>query len=165
MKKDMQAITLNQDSNSQMEALISFLEEIITKFKGTKNSIQLAIDDIKYCYQLRKNRKLFNAFLQKRLAKFESLGESKQVEIELYLYNSCKTLDKLIPEAIAEIRKSPITPLGFFLIRELNIMQSLFNRAQKEMASHLYCDNSNEILSNPQLYNEIVDAWGDLAHD
>ncbi|HEY0055400.1 MAG TPA: hypothetical protein VGB63_08595 [Pedobacter sp.] len=157
-------LTLPRTQRDPLVVILKALNELIESLKHSANPLSRAYVDFKYCKAIRANRKEFQSMVNCTLENFSKYSEKHQVEIEMHFYKSLQQLSVLIPEAKLELEREG-SFLAKFLIRELNKTLKTFQSSQKEMSSYLYRDNSEEILSNPELYKKLVDTWGDLAED
>jgi inorganic triphosphatase YgiF len=163
-KKEMN-LALTHSSYSHLNSFIRVLNEFIISFQSKNHSVSRFYEEFKFCADIRRKRKAFKKVVHSLLTDFSKQDESLQVEIELYFYNSLKKLDQLSLIAKQELDKSSFKVFNTFLSRELKKTVSMFSEAQGTMSQALYKDNTDKILGDPKLHNELLDAWGDLAND
>lgn len=164
MKKTMN-LTLNNNSFNQLESLIKVLNDFITHLRNHNAAANRFAGDIRFCLDMRKNRKQFKKLVKMILKEFSQLSEKDQVAMELTFYNALKQLNQLASVAKQEVEKSSFRLLNRFLFREVRETISIFSHAQIKMSGYLYKDNREAILADQKLYDQITEAWGDLAED
>lgn len=148
--------------NSSIDSFLKFLEQLLDNLKKSENNLS---ENIKYCQKLRSDRKKFCIELVQLNKDFSLLSERDQREIELHLYNAIKEIENLFPSVRQDLKEDVAFLYRVFLIREINKTLKMFKKHQNVMAIRLYPDKKKEIISNPELYQKLVDTWGDLANE
>lgn len=161
----MTSIALSRQQQKELDSLIEFINELVESLKSSKIAISDFLHNFNYCKQLRSQRKTFEKHTKMALAGFPNLSEKNQVNLELHYYKALKHLNKLLPSAEIEIRRDFNLIISSFLLREIKKTIKSITKAQQGMSSLIYQDNSQEILSNPELYNELVNNWADLENN
>jgi hypothetical protein len=165
MKKHMTIIALSQQQKKELDNFIDFINELIEKLQQSRGALTALVHNTKYCIKLRRQRKSFYKNIDSTKKLFPKLSEKNQVAIELQYYKAIQELNRLIPKAENEIKNDYGFFIRAFLLRELKKTVAIVLAAQLEMSKQLYQDNSQEILSNPKLYNELVATWADLENN
>ena len=161
MKSNMN-IALTKPNKDPLETLIKVFNEILERLKDSQQSL---IESIRDCQKLRQNRKQLTKYFREVKAKFPKLSEAKQVELEAYFFKVIQQQSSVIIPLKEEVKRDYNFLISFILIREIKKTLSLFKAVHKPMECALYPNRSKEILSNPALYQQLVDAWGDLADE
>jgi hypothetical protein len=160
------AIALTYQTNSQSEnplvRIIMVLNEVIDKLKESKQSIK---NNANLCWEIRKDRKVFESQIKYIIKDFDAFPEKDRVRFELALFQALNEIEQIAPEVIANLRERNVPVFSWFLIREIKRTTKVFERSQRKMASKLYPDPTDKILNDPLLAKKITDAWGDLADD
>jgi len=160
MKNSMN-LTLNKSSIDPIEHFIKVLSEFIETLKTSK---QTFTHNVKFCRELRTNRKIFEKKIGKTINSFHTLPENKQAEVELAFYNALKKLESIAPDVKKGIDDDrQFILFSLLLKREVNKTIKFLRKSQSKMSAQLYPDRSKEILDNPELYQKLVDAWVDVA--
>ena len=154
-------LTLNKPSQSPLDHFIRVINEMIDRVNASQQTVR---DKISQCRELRTARKHFEKNLKTNFSKFDSLSEIKQMEMELHFYNILKGLDAKVPH-ILEALKEKKGLLSRFLHREVRKSYKIVKSTQKKMAEKVYTNNAAKVLNDPEKYQKLVDAWGDLADD
>lgn len=161
MKRYMNLST-HQPNLTSFNRVINAFYELINDLTESKKNFSENID---YCKKFRQRRKAFEKMAESFVCNFDKASDKRQAEVEMFFYNSLKNLEQAIPKAKSELTTEVPFLFSKFLTRELDKSLGTFKKYQKIMADRLYPDHRKEILSNPALYQELVDAWGDLAAD
>jgi len=166
-KPKMSGISLSRNQQLQLKELdlfIDFLSDFIDKIQKSKIRVIDFFENIKFCRELSRERKAFYKYINSTLKSFVRLSEPKQVDIELRYSKAVKKFNKLLPTAKKEIESEFGLITRYLLLRELDKFIKIIATAQNKMSNHLYKDNSQEILSNPDLYNQIASDWNNLEN-
>lgn len=156
-------LTLTEPSIDPIERFIKVLTEFIETLKTSKQTLAYSL---KFCRELRTNRKKFEKQIGNTINCFHTLQESNQAEIELAFYKALKKLESIAPTVKQGIDDDHLFFLfSLFLKREVNKTLKFLKKSQGKMSAQLYPDRSKEILDNPELYQKLVDAWGDISDD
>jgi hypothetical protein len=161
MEKHM-SIALSQSYKDPLESFLRVLNELIESLKESHKNV---FDNISTCHQIRKNRKHFEKLMEKVICDFNKLSDKDKSQFELGIYNILQKIEIKAPAVINELKEDYKPVFSYFLIREIKKTLKTFRASQKKMADQLYPDRSKEILSNPDIYQQLVDAWGDLADE
>lgn len=151
--------------HSYQDPLESFLKVLNELIQSLKQSHKDIFNNFSTCHQIRKSRKDFEKLMKEILKQFDCLSEKDKAQIELSTYKLLQKIEALAPKAISEIKDENIPVFSYFLIWQIRKTLKSFRASQKKMAEQLYPDRSKEILSNPDLYQNLVATWGDLAND
>jgi hypothetical protein len=150
---------------SHFNLTINTLNDFMVSYQSNTELPTGVYKATKHVFDLTHQRKVFENAVASLLADFSKQDESVKLETELYFYNALKKLDQLNLIANQEIHSSSLLVFHRFLLRELKKTVSTLSEAQETMFKALYSDNTNKILADPVLYNQLVVAWGDLAND
>lgn len=161
----MSTIALTRQQQRELDTIIELINEFIASLKNSRAAVSDFVDNCKFCMELRKQRKVFVRHTKMTMLAFPKMSEKNQVSLELHYFKGIKVLKKLLPDAEAEIKKDYIFPINSFILRELNKTVNAIVSTQEEMSKLIYKDHSQEILSNPDLYNELVENWADLENN
>jgi len=181
MKNNMN-LTLNQYTETSFEAFVRLFKEVIDCLlaeRGEKKAVARNPIPVKFIpaekvakpvsfRKIRKDRKDFEKLVEDFLKDFSSLPEDHQAKIEMMFFNAVDTLEKLSVPAKAELKNQDLSITffkHFFIIHEMDKSVEFFKKSQKTMASYIYPDRRQEILSNPELYQELVDTWSGVPDD
>jgi len=165
MKKTMSATALTQQQQRELDSLIEFINEFIERLKSSKEAMSDFYNNCNFCLHLRKQRKTFVSHTKMSLKVFPTMSETQQVNLELHYFKAVKELKKMLPSAEAEINRDYIFPINWIVLRELKKTVTSISAVQQEMSQIIYQDHSQEILSNSELYNELVETWADLENN
>jgi len=156
-------LTLNKSSIDPIERLLNALTEFIDNLKHTKKTFA---DNVRFCRELRTNRKKFEKEIKNTINCFHSLPESQQVELELIFHKALRRLQLIAPKVYQEIEDDHLFILfSFCLKRELRKTLTLLKKTQVKMATELYSDPTEEIMSDSELQKQLIEQWGDLANE
>ncbi|WP_439695173.1 hypothetical protein ACFGVS_19080 [Mucilaginibacter sp. AW1-7] len=162
MKKHMNVAISPHSYQDPLESFLKVLNELIESLSQSRKNI---FNNFSNCHQIRKSRKDFEKLMKEILKKFDCLSEKDKATIELSTYRLLQRIEVLAPRAICEVKEDNIPIFSHFLIWQIRKTLKSFRASQKKMADQLYPDRSKEILSNPDLYQNLVATWGDLAND
>jgi hypothetical protein len=87
------------------------------------------------------------------------------MEAELFFYNSLKNLQEITYNPKTKMVNGMPFLMAEFIAVELRKTIKMLKRSQSKMASKLYPDHSREILTDPEEYKKLANAWGDLGGD
>jgi len=163
MKTTQMSIALTKNSLAPIDRILVVMIEFLDSLQHSKNTIH---DNITFCREMRTNRKKFEKEIKGVIKTFHCFSEKQQSEIEMTFYRSLNKLEKIVPKVEKEIDDDHLFfVFSYFLKREMKKTLAFFRKTQSKMSATLYPDKSKEILSNPKKYQELVDTWGELAHD
>lgn len=161
--KDCMNLTLTKSSIYSIEHLLSALVGFIDTLQHSKKTFS---DNVRFCRELRTNRKRFEKDIKITLKKFNTLSENQQVEIELAFHKALKKLETVVPQIHIEIENDRLFFMfSFFLKREVNKSLKFLRKSQAKMCAQLYSDPTEKIMSDPRLQQQLIDQWGDLANE
>lgn len=161
----MSATALTQQQQRELDSLIEFINEFIERLKSSKEAMSDFYNNCNFCIHLRKQRKVFVGHTKMNLKVFPTMSETQQVNLELHYFKAVKELKKLLPSVEEEINRDYIFPINWLVLRELKKTVKSISGVQQEMSKIIYQDHSQEILSNSELYNELVETWADLENN
>jgi|JI6StandDraft_1071083.scaffolds.fasta_scaffold175797_2 hypothetical protein len=165
MKRTMQhngTLTLRHN-NKDFDAIIVFISELIDRLSNVSLSISKENNEFLYYLHVRNQRREVEKTIKDFLKTYEELSESKKVAIELNFYRAVKKLHAIAPKAKKEVDERSNFIMRYCLKRELSKTLEMVESTQRSMAKSLYTDRTEEFNSNPHLYKEMEDAWGDWA--
>lgn len=161
-------MTTRANSNQQhkeLDQFIQFINELIDKLQESKQALSDTLQSGKYCLKLRKQRKAFSKHIKMTTTLFPKLSEKNQVDLELHYFRALRELRELIPKAERDFKDDYGFFIRHFLLRELKKTEAIITLAQQGMAAVLYKDNTQEILSNPELLKELSATWADIEDE
>jgi hypothetical protein len=162
MKNNMN-LSLTKSSLDPIERLLIALTEFIDTLKHSKKTFS---ENVKFCRELRTNRKKFEKEIRKTIKCFQSLSDNHKVELELSFHKALKKLEIILPKVRQEIDQDKLFVLFSYLLkRELRKTLKFFRKSQIKMASHLYSDPTEKIMNDPSLQQLLIDQWGDLSNE
>jgi len=162
MKNNMN-LSLNNSSIDPIERLINALNDFFDAFQQSKKTFS---ENLKFCRELRTNRKKFELEVGKTLKQFHCLPENQQVEIELVFKKALRRLELMVPKVKDGIDNDQLFFLFSYLLkRDVTKTLLFFRKSQAKMALQLYSDPTDKILSNPELQQTLINQWGDLAKE
>jgi hypothetical protein len=162
MKKYMPTTNLTYQQEKELDSLIEIINTFIERLKSSKQAVSDFIGNCSFCYDLRKQRKIFERHTAMTIKSFPNFSEKTQVNLELHYFKAVNELRGLLPSAEEEIKNDYIFPINYFLLREIKKTVSSVSRAQENMANQLYPNRDNEISSNPELLKKLSETWSDL---
>jgi hypothetical protein len=161
MKNNMN-VALKQTTPIAIDNLIEAIFKLINELKNSHHNF---LAECNSCLEIRHKRKAAEKLFVDALPMIGNLSERKQMEIELHFYRAIKKLNSISSQKKAQLRDDKNYVIYLFLCRELNKTIVALKGFQKRLSEKLYTDNTKELTNNPELYNELVEAWGDLAHE
>lgn len=154
------SITHHQQQR-ELDSLIEYINEFINNLRASKKAVYDFANNCKYCYELRKQRKLFGDHIDFTKKSFLKLSEKNQSELELHYFRGLKELNALLPAAEKEINQDFIFPINWFLLREIKKTIALITDGQAFMANILYPDNSKTVQDDADLMAKMNELWAD----
>lgn len=162
MKAKMSTAAITLQPGRDLDSLIEIINKFIHHVRSSKRALHDFVENLKFCRELRIQRKVFEKHTNSTIASFGNFSEKNQVALELLYYRAVNELRALLPSAEEEIKKDYTYIISRFLLREINKTISSVSNAQQRMADMLYPNNDQEILSNPELLKEMSETWADL---